>query len=76
MTTLRRKEGAMDLFTYVRAWLAERLVRAERGQGSIEYVLLILGCVLFLIAAAILLKGMLAGAVTAISSWANTVGPP
>ena len=66
----------MDLFMYVRAWLAEKLDRAERGQGSIEYVLLILGCVLFLIAAAILLKNMLGSAVTAISSWANTVGPP
>jgi uncharacterized protein (UPF0333 family) len=62
----------------LRAWarLTAKLPRAERGQGSIEYVLLILGCVLFLIAAAILLKDMLGSAVTAISSWANTVGPP
>ncbi len=66
----------MDLFMYIQAWLAEKLHRAERGQGSIEYVLLILGCVLFLIAAAILLKDMLGSAVTAISSWANSVGPP
>jgi uncharacterized protein (UPF0333 family) len=66
----------VGLVTYAWAWLTERLHRAERGQGSIEYVLLILGCVLFLIAAAILLNGMLGSAVTAISSWANTVGPP
>ena len=66
----------MDLITYMQAWLAEKLNRGQRGQGSIEYVLLILGCVLFLIAAAILLKGMLASAVTAISSWATGVGPP
>jgi len=58
------------------AWLTNKLHRAERGQGSIEYVLLILGCVLFLIAAAILLKDMLGSAVTAISIWANGVGPP
>jgi len=66
----------VDLLAHVRAWLSERLHRVQRGQGSIEYVLLILGCVLFLIAAAILLKDMLGSAVTAISSWANTVGPP
>ncbi len=66
----------MELITYVQAWVAERLHRANSGQGSIEYVLLILGCVLFLIAAAILLKNVLSGAVTAISSWANSVGPP
>ncbi len=64
------------LMTYVRVWLAEKLHRPELGQTAIEYVLIILGCVLFLIAAAILLKDMLGSAVTAISSWANTVGPP
>jgi len=66
----------MDLLTYVRVWLATKLRREEWGQGSIEYVLLILGCVLFLIAAAILLKGMLSSAVSSIESWAGTVGPP
>ncbi len=65
----------MHLLTRVRAWLIGSHY-ADRGQGSIEYVLLILGCVLFLIAAAILLQNVLGGAVTAISSWANTIGPP
>ncbi len=66
----------MDLLTYVRAWLAEKFQREEWGQTAIEYVLLILGCVLFLVAAAILLKGMLGNAVSAITSWAAGVGPP
>lgn len=66
----------MALIMFVQTWLTEKLHRANRGQGSIEYVLLILGCVLFLVAAAILLKNVLGAAVTTISSWANTVGPP
>ena len=66
----------MDLLLRAWAQLTGKHPGGERGQGSIEYVLLILGCVLFLVAAAILLKDMLGGAVTAISSWANTVGPP
>ncbi len=66
----------MNLLTYVRAWLAEKFQREEWGQTAIEYVLLILGCVLFLIATAILLSNMLGNAVSAITSWANTVGPP
>lgn len=66
----------MDLLARVGTWLIGKLRRADRGQGSIEYVLLILGCVLFLVAAAILLQNVLGSAVTAISSWANTVGPP
>ena len=66
----------MALIMFVQTWLTEKLHRARQGQGSIEYVLLILGCVLFLVAAAILLKNVLGTAVTSISSWANTVGPP
>jgi uncharacterized protein (UPF0333 family) len=67
---------AMDLLASVWAWLIGKLHPADQGQGSIEYVLLILGCVLFLVAAAILLQNVLGGAVTAISSWANSVGAP
>ena len=66
----------MNLLMCIRSWLAEKIHCEQRGQGSIEYVLLILGCVLFLIAAAILLQGMLSSAVSSITSWANTVGPP
>jgi hypothetical protein len=73
----RQKGGPhVDMLAPARAWLTEKLHGAERGQGSIEYVLLILGCVLFLIAAAILLQGMLSSAVSSIESWAGTVGPP
>jgi uncharacterized protein (UPF0333 family) len=60
----------------VRAWVIEKLGRKESGQGSIEYVLVILGVVLFLIVAAFALNGVLSGAVSKISSWIAAVNPP
>lgn len=57
-------------------WLTSKLSLDEEGQGSTEYVLLILGVVLFLIFAAMGLRGMLSGAVTTISGWVSSVGPP
>ncbi len=61
---------------YVRAWLIERLHLDEKGQGTTEYVLLILGCVFFLIAATFLMRAYLTTAVTAIGTWIGLVGPP
>lgn len=66
----------MMTFQYAWAWLNRKLSRDEEGQGSTEYVLLILGVVLFLIFAAMGLRGMLGGAVATISSWVGLVGPP
>jgi len=48
----------------------------ERGQGTVEYVLLILGVVLFLIVAALALQGVLSGAISKISSWMAGQNPP
>ena len=53
-----------------------RLHRDETGQGTTEYVLIILGTVLFLIAATFLMRGYLTTAVAAIGTWIGTVGPP
>ena len=59
----------MALFTFVQTWLTGKLHRDERGQGTTEYVLLILGVVLFLIVAALALQGILNGAIDKISTW-------
>lgn len=61
---------------FVLAWLAAGLHRSERGQGTVEYVLLILGVVLFLIVAALALQGVLSGAISSISSWMGAQNPP
>jgi Flp pilus assembly pilin Flp len=53
-----------------------KLDRNERGQGTVEYVLLILGVVLFLIVAALALQGVLSGAISKISSWMGLQSPP
>ncbi len=60
---------------YLRAWLAETL-DDERGAAATEYVLLILGVVLFMIVAAFGLRDVLAAAVTSISTWIGSVTPP
>ena len=49
--------------------MASKLHGDERGQGTTEYVLLILGVVLFLIVAAVALQGVLNGAIDQISAW-------
>ena len=66
----------MPTLCYARAWLMERLHRDEAGQGTTEYVLIILGTVLFLIAATFLMRDFLTAAVTAIGTWIGFVGPP
>ena len=48
----------------------------EKGQATSEYVLLILGVVLFLIVAAFALRGALNNAITAISNWIAAATPP
>jgi len=48
----------------------------ERGQGTTEYVLLILGVVLFLIVAALALQGILNGAIDQISTWISQQNAP
>lgn len=60
----------------VLAWLGRRLHRDEDGASVTEYVLLILGVVLFLIVAAFALQPMLVGAVTAITTWVGGIAPP
>ena len=59
----------MRILMFVQEWVAARLHRDERGQGTTEYVLLILGVVLFLIVAALALQGILNTAIQKISTW-------
>lgn len=66
----------MIVAQYAWNWLMEKLSRVEKGQGTLEYVLLILAVVLFLIVSAILLRPILDGAVADISSWVGAAGPP
>jgi Na+-driven multidrug efflux pump len=61
---------------YLRAWLAEMLDQDEAGQTATEYVLVILGVVLFLVFAAFALNGILGGATNAIKNWVTSVSPP
>ncbi len=66
----------MLALSYGRAWLLEKLRRDEAGAAATEYVLIILGTVLFLIFATFALRGILTAAVTAIGTWITGVGPP
>jgi Flp pilus assembly pilin Flp len=74
-----RKGGTVkDMYwlSFAQSWLASKFGRDERGQGTVEYVLLILGVVLFLIVAAFALQGVLSGAISKISSWMGLQNPP
>ena len=64
------------MLAYVQVWLASKLWRDEHGQGTVEYVLLILGVVLFLIVSALALQGVLSGAIAQISTWVAGQNPP
>ena len=66
----------MHLWSFVQTWLATRLHKDERGQGTTEYVLLILGVVLFLIVAALALQGILNSAIDKISTWISQQNAP
>jgi Flp pilus assembly pilin Flp len=74
----RRVKGeiTMQLFTAARTWVTRTLLQHERGQTAVEYVLMILAVVLFLIFAAIALQPVLNSAVASISSWIAGNGPP
>ena len=64
------------MIAYLQGWLANRLHRDEQGQGTTEYVLLILGVVLFLIVAALALQGVLNTAIDKISTWISQQNAP
>ncbi|HKX19116.1 MAG TPA: class III signal peptide-containing protein [bacterium] len=64
------------MLSFLRVWLASKLNLDERGQGTVEYVLLILGVVLFLLVAAFALQDVLSSAISKISSWMNGQNPP
>lgn len=66
----------MQAVPFVRAWVSVKLHRDEHGQGTVEYVLLILGVVLFLLVAAFALQGVLSSAIAKISSWMGLQNAP
>ena len=61
---------------YAKSWLVEKLDLDEQGQTATEYVLVILGVVLFLVFAAFALNGILGGATNAIKNWVTSVSAP
>ena len=61
---------------YANAWLAKRLNMDEVGQTATEYVLVILGVVLFLVFAAFALNGILGQATNAIKNWVTSINTP
>jgi hypothetical protein len=61
---------------FAQRWLVDRLDHDEAGQTATEYVLVILGVVLFLVFAAFALNGILGSATNAIKNWIATVSPP
>jgi uncharacterized protein (UPF0333 family) len=64
----------LQILRCTKARVAARL--DQRGQAVTEYVLLILGTVLFIIASAFVLKGSLNGSLSAITSWITQVLAP
>ena len=66
----------MFMLGYAKAWLAEKLHGDEQGQTATEYVLVILGVVLFLVFAAFALNGVLGSAINNIQTWINSVKTP
>ena len=66
----------MPTLEYANAWLAEKLSKDEVGQTATEYVLVILGVVLFLVFAAFALNGILGGATNAIKNWVTSISTP
>jgi Flp pilus assembly pilin Flp len=66
----------MPVLEYVKTWLLRKFRGDESGQTATEYVLVILGVVLFLVFAAFALNGILGSATNAIQNWINSVAPP
>jgi hypothetical protein len=61
---------------FAKRWLVAKLNLDEEGQTATEYVLVILGVVLFLVFAAFALNGILGGATNAIKNWVTSVSAP
>ncbi len=66
----------MHAVPFAWVWLSGKLNRDERGQGTVEYVLLILGVVLFLLVAAFALQDVLSSAISKLSSWMGLQNAP
>jgi Flp pilus assembly pilin Flp len=64
------------MLQFAQAWLASQLNRDEHGQGTVEYVMLIMGVTLFLIVAAMALQGVLSSPLSKVSSWIGGQNPP
>ena len=64
------------MLQYSTAWLAEKIGQDEAGQTATEYVLVILGVVLFLVFAAFALNGILGSATNAIKNWVTSINTP
>lgn len=56
-------------------WLTSKVREGQVGQTSIEYVLVILAVVLFLVVAAGAMTGVLGNAVASISTWIAAINP-
>ena len=55
---------------------ARWFARDERGQGTTEYALLILGVALFLVVASLTLDGILNGVISKFSTWVSQQNAP
>lgn len=64
----------MTMFWQVRT--VEALHQEKRGQGSIEYVLLIMAVVLFIIATTFLLRDVLSAAIAAAQTYITSLTAP
>lgn len=64
------------MVTFIQAWLMNKLNGNQRGQGTVEYVVLILGVVLFLLVAAFALQGLMNSPISKASSWISGQNPP
>ena len=61
---------------FAKRWLVAKLNLDEEGQTATEYVLVILGVVLFLVFAAFALNGILGGATNSIKNWVTSITTP
>ena len=64
------------MVTFGQAWLMKKLGGDDRGQSTVEYVMLILGVVLFLLVAAFALDGLMNTPISKASSWISGQNPP
>ena len=64
------------MVTFVLAWLRSKLNWDDRGQSTVEYVMMILGVVLFLLLATFALRGVMTSSISKTSSWISGQNPP